>query len=451
MSKSRHRSSVRARSSFALLVAAGAVSAFGVAGCSASAESTGSVNQAFGGDRSPRLFLTSAVTQRLQQRAAGNDAAWTALKARCDGLSGGTFNPPGTNAYADYPNVGQGYQGDGYLPEIMNLGLCYQTVKNVDGAAAAKYGAAGARLLDVMSTPVGSGGQSPSTDDGYGMRNYGVGMAIAYDWLYGATSDAQKQRAIDSLNVWIDWYDASGFSRNAPIGNYFAGYVLAKTTAALATEGDNPKAAGYWADVQTRMWTQLVKPQFLAGMSGGGWPEGWQYGPRAVESYAQFLWAVKTAKGLDWWSEIPHAKDEAKYMTYFAWPSLKHMDDQGTVHAQARLAPAGATVSALAMMMQYNGDAYAATARSFAADCIGTNSDAVEPWQKFLFRICPDNVIPVGKSSAIRDIQPVSVDSEPKLFSSESLDRVEPRFFAGREQSGNNRNQRQADYQYNNL
>ena len=36
----------------------------------------------------------------------------------------------------------------------------------VDEAAAARYGAAGARVLEAMSTPVGSGGQPPQTDCG---------------------------------------------------------------------------------------------------------------------------------------------------------------------------------------------------------------------------------------------------------------------------------------------
>jgi hypothetical protein len=71
-----------------------------------------------------RLYLTDAVLGLLQKRAAANDAAWTALRTHCDALAGGTFNPPTGNAYPNFPDVGQGYQGDGYLPEIMSLGLC---------------------------------------------------------------------------------------------------------------------------------------------------------------------------------------------------------------------------------------------------------------------------------------------------------------------------------------
>jgi hypothetical protein len=333
-----------------------------------------------------RLYLTDPVLGILQKRAAANDSAWKALQAHCDALAGGTFNLPTGNAYPNFPDVGQGYQGDGYLPEIMSLGLCYRVVQGSDAQAEARYGAAGARLLMAMAAPAGSGGgQPPSTDDGYGIRNYGVGLATGYDWLRPALSAAQKQSAISTLNAWIDWYDTKGFSNSEPIGNYFAGYLLAKTTTAIATDGDNSNAAAYWSDVQTRMWGQLGQPAYSLSMKGGGWPEGWQYGPRAIEEVAQFLWAVKTGKGIDWASAFPFAHDEASYVRSFAWPSLKHMDDQGTVHSQARLAPSVSAARALAGILQYSGDSTAPLARSYVADLVAANGDAGDLWEKFLY------------------------------------------------------------------
>jgi hypothetical protein len=330
-----------------------------------------------------RLYLSSDVLSLLQQRAASSDPTWVALKAHCDGLTGGTFNLPSGNAYPDFPNVGQGYEGDGYLPEIRNLGLCYRVTPSA--ADAARYGAAGAQLLTVMATPAGSGGQPPSTDDGYGIRNYGVGMAIGYDWLRTALSAAQKQSVITSLNAWIDWYDANGFSNSEPVGNYFAGYLLAKATAAIATDTDNPNSASYWSDVQTRMWGQLAQPAYSSSMLGGGWPEGWEYGPLAVEEMAELLWAVKTGKGLDWSSGVPLVHDEAMYVRSFAWPSLMHMDDQGTIHSQTRLAPSVPAARALAGILQYNGDSLAASARSFLTDLITANGQDGDPWEEFLY------------------------------------------------------------------
>ncbi|WP_394846669.1 hypothetical protein LZC95_04280 [Pendulispora brunnea] len=293
-----------------------------------------------------------------------------------------TMNPPSGTAYPSGNAVGQGYQGEEYLPPIMSLGLCYRVTN--DTAAQQNYGAAGSRLLEAMSTPAGSGGQQPSTDSGYGIRNYGVGMAFGYDWLYPALSSSTRQRVIDSLNTWIDWYDASGFSRDQPIGNYFAGYLLAKTATALATDGENSKASAYFDDVNSRLWGKLVKPAFQRSMAGGGWPEGWGYGPKAVRSVIEFLWAAKTARNLDWINEVPQARDQANYLSYFAWPSLKHMDDQGTVRAGTNIAPSASLASAIATVLGELGDAAASRARSFAADIIATNDDR-SPWQKFLY------------------------------------------------------------------
>jgi hypothetical protein len=329
--------------------------------------------------------LTSTVLTELKARAAASDAAWVSLRSHCDKLATGTVNKPSGNAYPSFPNVGQGYQGDGYLPEIMNIGLCYRVVEGDDATREATYAAAGARLLEAMSTPSGSGGQSPSTDSGYGMRNYGVGMAFGFDWLYPSLSASLKTQVVGTLNTWIDWYDTKGFSNQDPLGNYFAGYVLAKAAGAIATEGDNTNATTYWTDVETRMWGKLLKPQLTAWMAGGGWPEGWQYGPRSIENIVQFLWAAKTGKAKTWFDDIPQAVDQAQYIQHFAWPSMKHMDDQGTVHSQAALRPPTTTMMALNMILHYNGDPYASTARSFANALATANGKSGDDWQKFLY------------------------------------------------------------------
>jgi hypothetical protein len=353
------------------------------ASADASQENLGSSEEMLVARPAARLILTDAVITRLKARAAAGDAAWTALKKRCDDYTTGTMYAPNANAYPSYPNVGQGYQGEEYPPVVRALGLCYRTTS--DAAAQARYGAAGARLLDAMSTPVASGGQSPATDAGYGVRNYVVGMAVGYDWLYPALSTTTKTRVVTSINTWLDWYDVSGFTNNDPIGNYFAGYFLAKTTAALATEGDNAKASTYWNDVVTRMWGKLVKPQFSTMMAGGGWPEGWGYGKKAVLSMVEALWATKTATGLDWWKELPLARDEAAYAMHFAWPSLKHVDDQGTIRSGVNLRPSAELFMGLAAMMEAAGDSSAATARGFAADVMATAGDDTTAWSKFLY------------------------------------------------------------------
>lgn len=344
---------------------------------------SGEVSSALVARPGARLILTDAMLSRLQARATAGEATWTALKQKCDDYATGTMHAPGGKAYPNYPDVGQGYQGEEYVPAIRALGLCYRTTS--DSALRTKYGAAGARLLDAMSTPPGSGGQAPSTDSGYGIRNYVVGMAFGFDWLYPALSATTKSQVVSTINAWIDWYDQSGFIRNDPIGNYFSGYFLAKTTAALATDGDNPKAAEYWNDVVTRMWGTLVKPAFSSKMAGGGWPEGWGYGKKAVLSMAEALWATKTAAGLDWWKDLPFSRDEAAYAMSFTWPSLKHVDDQGTIRAGTNIRPSTELFTGLATMLEAMGDSSAATARSFAADVKATAGEDRAVWAQFLY------------------------------------------------------------------
>jgi hypothetical protein len=327
--------------------------------------------------------LSGATLSRLKARASAGDAAWTALQGKCDGYVNGTMYAPNGSAYPDFPNVGQGYQGEDYVPAIRALGLCYRTTS--DSNAQSRYGAAGARLLDAMSTPPSSGGESPSTDSGYGIRNYVVGMAFGFDWLYPALPASTKSNVITSINTWIDWYDHNGFINNDPIGNYFAGYFLAKTAAALATDGDNPNAAGYWDDVVTRMWGTLVQPAFSNEMAGGGWPEGWGYGKKAVLSMAEALWATKTATGLDWWTELPFAHDEALYTMNFAWPSLAQMDDQGTIRSGTNIRPSTELLTGLATMLEALGDDTSTGVRGFAADVAAAAGDDRSPWSEFLY------------------------------------------------------------------
>jgi hypothetical protein len=359
--------------------------------CSSGAASHGGLEQvrateqALTSSHPASLLLTPAVLTRLQARAAANDPAWTALKAHCDLLATGTANIPSGNAYPNYPDVGQGYEGDGYLPEVLALGLCYQTISATDAATAATYAATGDQLLQAVSTPPASGGQPPSTDDGYGIRNYGVAMAFGFDWLYSGLQASTRSAVITTLDSWVDWYDTSGFSNSAPVANYFAGYVLAKTAAGIATGPDNASAAGYWSAVQTTMYPTVLQAIYAPSMSGGGWPEGWEYGSLAVENYALFLWAVQSGEGLDWFDQIPHVHDEATYMSYFAWPSLHHMDDQGTIHSGVTMTPSGMAASAMASMLAYHGDSYAPTAKAFASALLATNNDVLAPWQAFLY------------------------------------------------------------------
>jgi hypothetical protein len=331
----------------------------------------------------PYLLLGDKVLSRLSERRVANDPAWVALAARCDKLVGGTVEKASGNAYPDLPDVGPGYQGDGYLEAVFDLGLCFRVAETALPDSAMKWGAAGAHLVDVMATPASDGGVKVETDSGYGIRNYGVGLAFGYDWLYPAFDGGQRARVITALSAWIDFYDKSGFIHDQPIGNYAEGYLLAKAAAAFTVRDDSPSAAAWETDVEDRLWGKLVQPAYTTGMKGGGWPEGWEYGPRSVVEVTEFLRCARTARGFDWDTQLPQIHDQAMYMEYFAWPSLQHMDDQGTVRSGVSLLPSLSQASTLAMLAEWSGDDFAKTARSFAVDLAANQTLA--PWEALLF------------------------------------------------------------------
>ncbi|HXX69850.1 MAG TPA: hypothetical protein VEK07_21900 [Polyangiaceae bacterium] len=332
-----------------------------------------------------RIWLAAPLIARLQQRAAASDPAWTALAAECDSDASGTINDPSGEAYPDPPDIGQGYEGSSYLPEAYALGLCYRTAAGVDDVSAARWAQAGARLLSAMATPVSSGGEPPSTNSGYGIRNYGVGMAVGYDWLSPAL-DATTAAAVQaSLEAWISWYDASGFINDEPIGNYFAGYLFAKGAAAIALQGADPSADTWWSDITTTMWPQLAGPAYGTWLAGGGWPEGWEYGPLATENIVGFEWAASTGKSMTWWTDVPLARGEAQYIPMFSWPSRMHMDDRGTIHAQPDLYPSASTEAMMATVLDQQQDPLAPIAHGAATDILAHTNEQIPPWQKFLF------------------------------------------------------------------
>ena len=106
----------------------------------------------------PRLLLDANTLTALRQRAASNSVQWQTLKATCDSFIGGTVQYPTGSTYPNLPNLGQGYEGDAYLPALLAEGMCYQTLKVSNPTAAAPYGAKAVDILMKMSTPVTSSG-----------------------------------------------------------------------------------------------------------------------------------------------------------------------------------------------------------------------------------------------------------------------------------------------------
>src|SRR6185312_15142528 len=105
-----------------------------------------------------------------------------------------------------------------------------------------------------MSATDGPHAVDPLRDDGYGIRFYGAGMALGYDWFHDALSPDLRGRLVTAIGRWLSIYAKSGFEHEFPQGNYFAGYYLASAFAGLAVQGDDPLGNAWWKD-----WLQRIQ------------------------------------------------------------------------------------------------------------------------------------------------------------------------------------------------
>jgi hypothetical protein len=366
----------------------------------------------------PRLILDSTTLTTLRARVAANTTQWQSLKATCDSFIGGTVQYPTGTLYPDLPNLGQGYEGNTYLPALLNEAMCYQMLKTSNPSAAAPYGAKAVDILLKMSTPFTSSnnlGEDPCTDDGYVMRNYGVGFGLGYDWLYELLTTAQRAQIYTTANAWITSFELPGgcsyFEYVHPQSNYYAGYFHAKAVIALATYDENPSGPALWTDWITNQFALKVQPYYAAHLAGGGWPEGFaNYGPTAILNMSLPVREVKTATGQD----LVHASapysyplDSANYAMHFTWPSLAYFDDRDTNHSNTTAQPPGTTPMSmfqevLGEITYWNSNQVSVVNQyRFAVGGATANYDQGDPWMVFLevtpsAPVTPINTLPLS-------------------------------------------------------
>lgn len=312
----------------------------------------------------PRMILDSATLATLRQHATANTTEWQALKATCDSYIGGSVQYPNGNAYPNLPNLGSGYQGEDYLPALLAEAMCYQVLRATNAGQAATYGAKAVDILMKMSSPFGTGqGIDPCTDSGYGIRFFGVGFGLGYDWLYDLLSSSQRTQVYTTANAWLTAWEQPGgcaaFEYAHPQSNYYAGYFHAKAVIAIGTYGENPSASAEWDDWYGNQFTARVLPYYNLHLAGGGWPEGFaNYAPLGVFNMSLPAREVKTATGVD----LVHAStaytfptDNAAYLMHFTWPSRGYIDDRDTNRSSGSLPDPG--TAQLSLFQQVYGEA----------------------------------------------------------------------------------------------
>jgi len=288
----------------------------------------------------PRLWLDAGTLTKLRAKVSGQSADWLALKQQCDRYLGSTVYDPTGPTYPDstpdVANIGAGYQGSGYADPVFELGLAYQALKTSNPVLAARYAQKGRDLLYAMSLP---GNDAIAADSGFGVRFYGVDMAMGYDWLYDALTQSDRDRVYQSLQAWLANFETNSFyyvSDPNIQGNYMAGYYAAAGLTALATEYDYPEAEARWNQWLTNTHYGRFQPYYSTWLTGGGWPEGWSYGQLATLNLTYPVWGALTAKGLDLVHTSPaftFPADQSRYLMYFSWPSQQRMDDRGMTHS----------------------------------------------------------------------------------------------------------------------
>lgn len=264
----------------------------------------------------PRIWLSDSNNlARLKSAYSSNSPLWQNLKSFCD------------NTPTAIPQ-GNAYQGDLQFLNIASFALCYQISGNTTYAQKAVT-ALVTNDCAGMSTP--SYGCSPlyfgpkyasagyGTDDGYGIRNYVPALALAYDWLYNyignvtvsvpdLTATTLQGALIQRMNAWLTWFAASGYCRlsdpncqNFPsphtgigLSNYFSGYLLGQTLAAVAIGNDDATGAADFSMAANLYNTAIGDVDTY--VPEGHHPEG-GYGAGSYERIAMAATALRWGTG----------------------------------------------------------------------------------------------------------------------------------------------------------
>lgn len=234
----------------------------------------------------PRLFLDSGTAEALAQQWTDPSSPVARGAKRC-------------KAAREHPAKYSegGWQGFEFVTTLSSCLVAWKA-----GGDAADLGTAiqyfRVLLDDYQSVGDGAGGDDVVRhDSGYAMRTFAPFSALAYDWLHDApgVDEELRSRARQRFAAWMAWYADAGYLRHTPGANYHAGWVFAATLIAIAEAGEAGSAGDeHWTTVRDVIWGKDMKEALGEGgvLSGGDWPEGWQYGSLSVLEYALSMRAL---------------------------------------------------------------------------------------------------------------------------------------------------------------
>lgn len=204
--------------------------------------------------------------------------------------------------------------------------------------------------LDRVGDRLG-GDKAATRDSGYAIRNLGPWTALAYDWLHDKLSEEQRAKARKRWAAWLAWYKDNGYRARVPGSNYQAGYLVAATLIAVAQGGEaGEEGTKLWRYVADELWNKDMKAALAPGgiLEGGDWPEGWQYGPLSVTSYALAARVARRAgipvEGVDRWLD-----SLLKRHVYALSPADRNYPGGDTEDDQANLPVAVNTLNAMSL------------------------------------------------------------------------------------------------------
>jgi hypothetical protein len=307
------------------------------------AESIGSQQLEHERGSHPRILLTADRLAAVRGLRDAGAPSWRSLRERCD---------------EDVrTKIDSGYQAWDWANAALDLALCHQVTRRDD------YARAGVEYLRALLDDEQKVGDHAGGDDvvhhdsGYGIRTRGCFGAVAYDWLHDtpAMSDELRKHALDRLVAWTHWFGESGYSHDEPISNYYVGYFGAVAFTGIAAQGDDPRATDLLRRAQ-RMFDAELVPAYAHELSGGDFPEGWQYGDMVgavLAIFADTEGAHATSGGRSALDELPWLRQAVAFRAHALLPDGKHMLDSGDWSAKPAVAPAHALL-ALATVLPAN-------------------------------------------------------------------------------------------------